>query len=708
MARDAEIEILLKARDEATRELNKVNQSLRGMEGATKSFRDNFARLGPAVKLGAAGLVVGLGATAFKAVEAASAAEEMRNKFDATFGKSVPAARAELNNFAEIVGRGRGELQSMAADVGAVIKSAGLMEDQAARLSVDLTKLATDVASFTNANDAMVLQAFTRALTGEREALKTYGISITEAEVRAKALEMGITNVGTAMSAADKATVTYQLLIDKTGDAQGDAAKTADSYANQMRRLQGQLNDLQIVLGTAFLPAVTKVVTALNEAVGAIGAFADTFQADQSMWTTAGENIHRLATAYETVEERAQAAIDTFKLAREEALLASLGFDPSQVQLGALEEFDPSRLQAILSIGSDAFVMAQKALANQNITMEYNIDLAGQIADASRRLAVEELKAAEAAAKAAEELRIYNDAMERGQELIREWEREQQALTDGITDLFEAARFAGTEFGQMNLSISEMITRLVRAGVDTRQLERRYRELAKSVNDMDAFWQALIETGTEWSQILQDQTSDIDAQTRAIDRLRKAQQKLVGAQGGTIGGGRIPPAADQILTAAQSLFKNLERTGTLKFLQDQGFVPTDINQSGSAFDEFLEVFTDRVNQVFRELNIPGIDAILRIDRLFKDLAGLQHGGSIRHGGLAMVGEGGPELLRLPRGAEVMPLGAAGGGNVTFVYQQNAPVYGFADFERQVGEAVRNYKIRGGFAGMGILNSEVRR
>lgn len=60
------------------------------------------------------------------------------------------------------------------------------------------------------------------------------------------------------------------------------------------------------------------------------------------------------------------------------------------------------------------------------------------------------------------------------------------------------------------------------------------------------------------------------------------------------------------------------------------------------------------------------------------IPGFQHGVKNFGGGLAVVGEGGPELVRLPRGSDVIPSGGigglqmAGGGGVTIVV--NAPNY----------------------------------
>jgi hypothetical protein len=50
-----------------------------------------------------------------------------------------------------------------------------------------MIKLAIDVASFNNVSDDQAINAFTKALTGERESLKSLGIVINETDVKKKA-----------------------------------------------------------------------------------------------------------------------------------------------------------------------------------------------------------------------------------------------------------------------------------------------------------------------------------------------------------------------------------------------------------------------------------------------------------------------------------------------------------------------------------------
>ena len=243
------LEILLELKDRASRGMKQAGGNL-------EKFSATALKVGAALTAMAAAAAF----AGFKLVLLASDAEETANKFDATFGVAAAAAREELNEFAQTVGRGRNELQRMAADSGAVLKSLGFTEQVAADLSVSMTKLATDVASFTNANDADVIRSFTRALSGERESLKTYGIAISEANVKAKAYELGIAKQGEELTFQMKALATYNLLLEKTTDSQDDAEKTAGGFANQQRRLKGIMEDLGVSIGNAFLPAATALL----------------------------------------------------------------------------------------------------------------------------------------------------------------------------------------------------------------------------------------------------------------------------------------------------------------------------------------------------------------------------------------------------------------------------------------------------------------
>jgi len=92
-------------------------------------------------------------------------------------------------------------------------------------------------------------------------------------------------------------------------------------------------------------------------------------------------------------------------------------------------------------------------------------------------------------------------------------------------------------------------------------------------------------------------------------------------------------------------------------------------------------------------------SILRGVERFEGIAGLAHGGMIRRGGMALVGERGPELVSLPGGAFVHPSGTGPGGGLTNNFIFNGAVYGVDDLREVVVEAVRDHALSGGFSGV---------
>lgn len=172
-----------------------------------------------------------------------SDATEFESKFKTVFKGVEEEAFATFNSMSQAVGRSNLDLIRFAGTVGDTLKPMGLASDQALALSENMIKLAIDTASFNNVSDEQAINAFTKALTGEREALKSLGIVINETDVKQKAYELGLASTGQELTKSAKALATWQLLLDNTADAQGDAVRTMGSFANQLKRVQGIIKD---------------------------------------------------------------------------------------------------------------------------------------------------------------------------------------------------------------------------------------------------------------------------------------------------------------------------------------------------------------------------------------------------------------------------------------------------------------------------------
>jgi flagellin-like hook-associated protein FlgL len=132
-------------------------------------------------------------------------------------------------------------------------------------------------------------------------------------------------------------------------------------------------------------------------------------------------------------------------------------------------------------------------------------------------------------------------------------------------------------------------------------------------------------------------------------------------------------------------------SGLLDFLRGKAIMPVIKGILNSMVDG-LNVWIRRINDIVDKL--PGRFGIPKID----DIPRLAAGGMITQSGSAIVGERGPELVSLPRGASVAPL-KGGGAGMTINLTINGDVNGFDDFQAKVTAVVRDAVLGGGFSGV---------
>ena len=170
-------------------------------------------------------------------------------------------AKSAVQNF------GMSELTAkrMASTFMSMANSMGLAAKDGKNMSLQLTALAGDMASFYNVEQDVAQTALNSIFTGETESLKKFGIVLTEANLNAFALSRGITKSYNAMSQAEKVALRYLYVLKATANAQGDFARTSSSWANQVRVLKEQWSQLIGILGKGLIAALTPIVKALNK-----------------------------------------------------------------------------------------------------------------------------------------------------------------------------------------------------------------------------------------------------------------------------------------------------------------------------------------------------------------------------------------------------------------------------------------------------------
>jgi len=246
---------------ELRKSLDKVQ---RDVDKASKGIGAKFKQLGTVMKGALAAVVVQQAGRAGAAmIGLASDIEEMQGKSTVVFGEFRDQVVKDLEAFGDAVGRSTFELEGMASSIQDTFVPMGFARGAAADLSVELTKLAVDVASFNNASDTETMEAFQSALVGNHETVRRFGVVITEATLNQELMRMGLAKGTKEATNAQKVQARLNLITRGTADAHGDAARTAGSFANRSRALKAELSELAGELGSILLPAVTDIVSAL-------------------------------------------------------------------------------------------------------------------------------------------------------------------------------------------------------------------------------------------------------------------------------------------------------------------------------------------------------------------------------------------------------------------------------------------------------------
>lgn len=228
------------------------------------------------------------------AIDISSTLTEVQNVVDVTFGDMSK----KVNEFAQDSIRqfGMSELtlkqtasrfQAMGTAMGidsSLIKKANEflnkqtdgyigLSDSMADVSLNLTKLTADMASLYNIDQDVVSQDLAAIFTGQTRPLRDYGLDLTQATLKEWAMKQGLDSDIASMSQAEKTMLRYQYVLANTQTAQGDFARTADSWANQIRILKQSFEQLGSVIGGALINAFKPFVKALNSVLLVVISF---------------------------------------------------------------------------------------------------------------------------------------------------------------------------------------------------------------------------------------------------------------------------------------------------------------------------------------------------------------------------------------------------------------------------------------------------
>lgn len=229
-------------------------------------------------------------------ITASSDLSETINKSNVVFGSSAKAIQAWSMQSAKAFGLSRQQALDTVSTYAAQAQAAGLSSEASVKFGQDLVGAAADLGSFWNFDPSQVAQDIQSGLAGESEPLRKYNIYLTEASVKAKAMELGLAGANGELTEGNKVLARQALIMDQLGPAAGDFLETSDGLANSQRILRANLTNLQATIGAKLLPVVTLLVAGMNglfdgsvQLPGIFTAIADGVQAfAYSIWNVLG------------------------------------------------------------------------------------------------------------------------------------------------------------------------------------------------------------------------------------------------------------------------------------------------------------------------------------------------------------------------------------------------------------------------------------
>jgi hypothetical protein len=262
---------LAKSQDKAAKSSNTLKSALSGLGGLASGIAGGIASATRAVLGLVAAVALMAGAIAGATVGPASALNETLSKSNVVFGELADGVVANARRAADTLGVSQQKYLDYASSIGAALRAGGLGIGEATALSEQAIKHFADLASFHNAEVGDVAQAWQSAIRGQYEPIQKFFPFITNEYLITYGTANGLVKKNTTeLDANQRAIILNAIALDsQLNPAMNDFAETSGGWANQVRELTNQLDNIRASAGQALLTVLLPALTQLNNLLSA-------------------------------------------------------------------------------------------------------------------------------------------------------------------------------------------------------------------------------------------------------------------------------------------------------------------------------------------------------------------------------------------------------------------------------------------------------
>lgn len=687
----------------AVRELDKVGRTADRELGRAESKSEKWSRTFTSVgtKMVAASAVIGAGL--WNAAQATSDLNEAVSQTEQVFG---PAAD-KVGEFAEsavAIGQSERSAREAANTFGLFFEKANVTNDEAADMSITMTKLASDMASFKNTSPDEAVEALGSALRGESEPIRKYGVLLDEATLKQRALDEGlIQSTKGTLPPAIKMQAAYAEILAQTGTIQGDFVRTADGAANAQRVAAAEFENAKASIGEGFLPVMQALVGTAGDVANAFAGLNDATGGFASKALAAGTVLAGVGGA---------AAITAGKVMELSAALKLAAANGSKFAAAMIAGMGPAAAAVAALVGAWAVWEAAMARGDrevdklgitiENAMLKADPDKLVRMANASAA-AINDMKAAqdgwnpldhdyrrdlgEGIAKTEELLEVQNKWIAQMQDLSRETGNSEENILGWLQAQAEAgivyedsaaaldAYKAAVE--NADVAVDEATAGEIELGQKYANSREELEKLTKAVDDyfkeldgeldaqvgweeaVDGLSAALSDNGLAWNAT----TNSLDITTEAgranLAAMRESRDAAVDLGQAVLDqGGSLDEATAKTMGQVEALRQQLLAAGYSEaqvdsLVESLGLTPPDVT---TAFQQpgMDAALQNTSNYKWMLDNLPRVkETILNVTSRFQGFSfgsffdgERAAGGPVRAGGTYLVGEQGPELVTM--------------------------------------------------------------
>ena len=241
-----------------------LKKSVDNTSNSTNKLKSSFGGIGSLLKK--IGLALGtakLLSFGKSAIQTASSLQEVQNVVDVVFGDMSTKIDEWSKSLSESFGLTELQAKQFSSTFGSIFASSGVNTSYIDDMSMKLTELSGDLASFYNMSQQDAFEKLKSGIIGSVEPLQSLGINLNVATMEAYALSQGITRSWSSMSEAEKQMLRYNYILQVTAGVQGDYARTSDSFSNSVRNLSNAFSSLKAEVGIALMAALQPVISVI-------------------------------------------------------------------------------------------------------------------------------------------------------------------------------------------------------------------------------------------------------------------------------------------------------------------------------------------------------------------------------------------------------------------------------------------------------------